>query len=173
MTPERIREAEQIGADQSKSCHYSIGSEPGTWFALATTPFSRVCGLARKAALDMKPFNFDQLPEEERTRAIEPVLEVMAVVLPPRKLTDPRPEIRRIVIAPFGTDDIAAVIQPTRDSPSVQGFSNPLGVKRETKGMTATFPLSALDQANEVVLILENGPQKRLRITEKLMAAAR
>jgi len=149
MTPELVRQAI---ADEKAQTHYQLmWAYGGGYF---TTPYSRVVGAAKAAKREYKPFSEADVTAD----LLRPEIDV--VVFPEAK-----GRVDAIVIAPRGSKDRTAVMQPTTATATTTEFQNLYGARFEGVGLVATFPLSVLSEQNEVRIVSSHG---EVRIAFKL-----
>lgn len=147
VTPADVRAA--IADERGAGCY------PLKDYGCFTTPLSRVRLAAAAARKEYRPFTeADVAPE-----LLEPYLEVVA--FPQRAFVHGagrrgRPiDVRAVVIMPTKSKDRGAAILPSSSAPLDTRFRNMLGATFDAAGMAARFPLSALDDGNEVRFVYD------------------
>lgn len=149
MTPERVREAIQAGTEKEYKS-YQIGGGISQVWAMYTTPFSRVAVAATEAKRRYKTLTEADITPE----MVAPELEIYAPAFGTR---DGRVvNVHAIVIRPDG----GGVIQPLREAPIEENFSNAFGRTKTGRSLRAWFPLSAVSASNEVLIVLDIGEKK-------------
>jgi hypothetical protein len=156
MTPELIERAIAEGSSAKKVEPYKVGFFAAT-YATFTTPYKRVVLAAFDAKKAYKPFTL-----EDAAGLSAPELRVRAVPITFKKGVA---SVVAVVVTKRGTRD---AIQPTTAEPFDLEFSNDFGKTVTGKGMEAVFPLSVVDAANEIRIVLDSGAREQ---TEKFEPA--
>lgn len=154
MTPDLIKQAL---ADQKTDTCYGFGPSAGfgaiklsgaPGYGCFTTPYSRVVAAARDATKKYKSFTeADVTPE-----MIVPEAHFHAFA----QRRDHGPgmvDVEAVVLMPKGSKDRAAAIQPIRADQMTAEYKNLMGATFEGKSITAVFPLTVLDERNEVRVV--------------------
>jgi hypothetical protein len=157
MTPQQIERAIAEGASAKKAEPYKIGN-----FALTagtfTTPYQRVVLAAFEAKKAYKPFTAADVTPD----LVAPEIRVRAL---PFTFKDGVASVVAVVVTKRGTRDAT---QPISSAPFDMEFSNAFGKTIAGKGIEASFPLSLVDAANEIRIVMDSGAREQ---TEKFEPA--
>jgi hypothetical protein len=136
-----------------------------------STPFSRVAMAAQDARRQYRPFTAADVTDE----MLAPELHVIVPAYS-ASAGDIR-NVDAVVIAPRGSKDDSAVLQPIRSEPMRDEFRTLLGATFEGRGLIAVFPLDVLREGNELRIVYDigwncgawRGRDCRVQFTEKLL----
>lgn len=150
MTPELVKAAIAAGGE---SCYriktkVMMDARPA---ACIGTPYSRVAGAAGEARKKYQPFaEADVTPE-----MLAP--QVTVAVFPQNRLYNKggMVSVEAVVVMPAKSKDRAAAILPTQQAQLDEKYQNLYGAQFEARGMMATFPLSVLDEKNELRIVYD------------------
>jgi len=165
MTPEIIEEAIRMGSTEKVKPYKAIfGSSQPCYYS---TPFIRVALAAQDAKRNYKPFTAADVTED----LIAPELHVYAEAHEVRTLRSPlkRGEVRdaigvtAVVVARKKAKEPDNVIQPLRTLAVPVSVKNLFGAVFEATGMTAAFPIDALDNDREIRVVYTNGKERAFR----------
>lgn len=163
MTPERIKEAIAAAASEPKAVPTAYGiMADGVFVGVYSTPFSRVVAAARAAKKKFKPFaETDVVPE-----MLAPEVRVYASSRKPTSGAYDRDiaSVEAVVILPKGAKDPSQAIQPIRTEEVTDEYKNMLGGEWTGKSMMAAFPLDALQEGREILVVYDRKVFKTVSI---------
>jgi len=126
---------------------------------LIVGPFGRIVDAAAKAAREYRPFDRADVTEE----MLAPTLTVSVVPNKPLQMDGqwlPRDPVH-VVVRPRDALDLKWIIQPLRKVSFVRDWTNSLGMKIQTGGLIAEFPLGQIPRGDfEVVISHASGPDQ-------------
>lgn len=156
MTPDAVRAA--IADQKTPGCYPlkkgGMMSFRVTTVGCFTTPYSRVAGAAQRARKTYKPFTAADVSEE----MLRPIAEVIAfpqseLVVAGQIVERGMLSVQAVVIAPEKSKDPSTAILPTSQEETSEQYQNAYGANWQAKSITATFPLAALQESNEVRVV--------------------
>jgi hypothetical protein len=143
LSPDLIREAMANG--EKSPFPYELTATPGGLVGYLSTPYSRVAYAAAEGKARYRP-----LTEADIPKLAAPEIEIYAMAHYAQDKVGAF-GAETVVIIPRGATDRSLAIHPLRTRPAASepGFEAPVFAK----DVIATFPLSALNRANEVRFI--------------------
>ena len=146
LTPELVQEASAKGGSGLYILQERTIWGDGPALGYFTTPFSRVAlaaALARKAG---KPF----APADVTPDMLLPELHVYATSQAIYGNMNRIANVKVVIILPEGSKDRSAAIQPTRITDVAEELWSVMGPRTRGRSVMAVFPLSALNENNEL-----------------------
>jgi hypothetical protein len=116
-----------------------------------TTPFSRVVAAASAARKKYQPFTAADVTAE----MIRPEVQVIALSRPSMKDERTIANVEAVIIMPRGSKDPSKAIQPQKTSEVSEDYQNLFGAEVHGRGVVATFPVSVVNDANEVRVVYD------------------
>ncbi len=148
VTPDLVKRA--IADTKSAGC-YTVGGSfmlsQAPW-GCYTTPYSRIVQAAKAAQSAYKPFS-----ESDVTAGLVAPGEIHVYAFAQTVKGSPTvDDVQAIVIVPKGGGRESA-IQPVRSEEVPAEFVNLMGASLQGKSMTAVFPMSVLNEQNEIRVV--------------------
>ena len=151
MTPELAQEAIITGASGFYRLQERTIWGDGPVLGYFTTPYSSV---ALAAALDRKrdtPFT----PADVTPDMLRPELHVYATSQAVYGNKNRIANVKTVAVRPYQSKDRTAALQPARTEAGTDDVWNLMGAPANGRKMMAVFPLSALNEANEIRVVFD------------------
>lgn len=167
--PVWINEAIQLG--QSKkvrpySLFYFFRFQMTEATGTLTTPFLRVAIAASEAKDKFTVFR----PADVTDEMLAPVLIVTMFPLHGEKFTDVHSSAEHVVIKKQGSNEPADAIQPSTIKAFDDSYSTAAGGSITMQGLTASFPLEAFREGQEIFFLYKGGEKTTFPITKEMIA---
>lgn len=152
MTPALIQEAINKGGDGTYKLQERSGWGNGPVLGYFTTPYSRVALAAASARKRYKPFTAvdvtpDMLLPELHVYAVSQAVEGTSAIA----------NVEAVVVMPYKSKDRSRAVQPIRTTELTEEYKNLMGAVANGRSILAVFPLSVLDEKNELRVVFDRG----------------
>jgi hypothetical protein len=150
MTPVLIQEAIDSGAPGPYKLQECSGWGNGPLLGYFTTPYSRIVLAAAAARKRYKTFTSadvtaDMLAPELHVYAISHAIDGMKEIA----------NVEAVVVMPYKSKDRSAVVLPTSTTALTEEYRNLMGAVANGRSIMAVFPLSVLDENNELRVVFD------------------
>lgn len=151
MTPALVQEAIDRGGQGTYKLQERSGWGNGPVIGYFTTPYSRVALAAAAARKCYKTFtSADVTPE-----MLLPELHVYAVSQAIEGKMNAIANVEAVVIMPYKSKERPAAVQPIRTTELTEEYRNLMGAVASGRSLLAIFPLSVLDEKNELRVVFD------------------
>lgn len=151
VTPVLIQEAIDGGAPGMYRLQESSGWGNEPLLGYFTTPYSRVALAAAAARKRYKTFT----PADVTPEMLAPELHVYAVSRAIEGRMNAIANVEAVVVMPYKSKDRSAVVQPTSTTELTEEYQNLMGAVASGRSILAVFPLSVLDEKNEIRVVFD------------------
>jgi hypothetical protein len=151
MTPELIGEAIEQRDSGSYKIQEHSGWGNGPVLGYFTTPYSRVVLAANSARKLYKTFTLADVTPE----LLAPEVHVYALARAIGGRMDAIANVQAVVVMPAKEKDRTKAIQPIRTSELTEEYKNLMEAVMTGRSIIAVFPLSVLDEKNEVRVVFD------------------
>jgi hypothetical protein len=149
MTPQVIQEAIEKGGEGLYRLQERSGWGNGPLLGYFTTPYSRVALAAASARKRYTGFTAADVTPE----MLAPELHIYAVSQAVGRMEIAN--VEAVVLMPHESKDRSAAIRPIRASELTEEYQNLMGAVATGRSLLAVFPLSVLDERNEVRVVFD------------------
>lgn len=151
MTPELVQEAIATGGPGLYRLQERTIWGDGPVLGYFTTPYSRVALAAAVARRHDKPFtSADVTPQ-----MLLPELHVYAASQAVYGNKNRIANVKTVVVMPYQSKDRSAALRPARTEPGTDDIWSLMGAPANGRNMMVVFPLSVLNDANEIRVVFD------------------